>query len=375
MAFGGTIKDFGVGEILQLVGQQAKTGILEFENDLDKVGVYFRDGSIVHAERATQTSDRMLGGLLVGAEIITQGQLDQALTEQKRTLQRLGQVLLDLRYVDAETLTEFATLQLTETLYGLFEWTDGRYHFNSERVEPSNYGVKPMKAESVVLNGVRAMDEWPDIRDRIPSYLWVVEKTRELPGLTTGDLGPRSGLEDAERRVFELIGPGRRVQKIIDLSRMGEFETCQALSVLMQAGFVRVIKPAPTPTDDDAEGGPSTTGSSTVRIVGRMAVSALTVVLAAFLLASTSRSLSEGGRRTVFYRPDPVAGHLADAQIKVLRRALEVYRFQTGSYPPSLDELVEGRFIRPRDVRYPFTRRYFYRVNEQGEVVVLPPVR
>ena len=380
MALNGTISDFGVADIFQLVGQQAKTGVLVFKNDLDTVRVYFRDGFAVHAESVTKSRDRMLGGMLVGAEVITQGQLNQAFTEQRRTLQRLGQVLMDLRYIDADILKEFATLQLTETLYGLFEWKDGTYEFSTEEVARSTDGVEPLKTENIVLNGLRIVDEWPAIRERIPSYLWVVERTRELPGLNSvsewdGDNHQLPEIDGPERRVFELVGGGRKVQKLIDLSRMGEFETCQALSVLMQGGFIRVIKPTVDIPSGDEDESTSIAASATARAVGRIAISAVTVVLAAFLLASTSRSVSGRGDHDLVYRPDPVSSRLAKTQIKVLRRALELYRFQKGSYPPSLEELVESRFIRPTDMRYPFQKPYFYRVDEAGQTVLLPPVR
>ena len=386
MALKGTIRDFGVADIFQLVSQQAKTGVLLFESDLDSVRVFFRDGVIVHAESATKSPDRMLGTLLVRAEVITQGQLDQSLTEQQRTLQRLGQVLLDLQYVTPATLKEFATLQLTETIYALFEWTDGTYQFDAEDVAPSADGVEPIRADNIVLNGIRIVDEWPGIRERIPSYLWLVERTRVLPegvgkdgadwDMSVADSYP--GLSDIgaqERRVYELIGGGRTVQKLIDISRMGEFETCQALSMLMQAGYVRVIKPPADRPDGFDEALEGIGLPRWLKVVGRISISAGTLLLTAFLLASSSRNLSGRGEQDLTYRPDPVAAKLSNTQIKVLRRALEVYRFQTGSYPLSLDELVEGGFVRPRDVRYPFTQPYFYRVNESGDVVLLPPVR
>ena len=389
MALKGTIRDFGVADIFQLVSQQVKTGILVFDSDLDTVKVFFRDGAVVHAESATKNPDRMLGTLLVRAEVITQGQLDQALTEQQRTLQRLAQVLLDLRYVTPAILKEFATLQLTETVYALFEWKDGTYQFDSDDVSPSADGVEPIRADNFVLDAIRHIDEWPAIRERIPSYQWVVQRIRDLPehsrsrdvdadwdasGVDFDLEAARLGAE--ERRVFELIDNGRTVQKLIDLSRMGEFETCQALSTLMQNGFVRLIRPSTDMPDlEDEALGPWSRRLRMLRPVGRVIVSTATVLLTAFLLSSTSRNLAGRGEQDLGFRSDPVAERLANTQIKVLRRALEVYRFQTGSYPLSLDELVEGGFVRSRDVRYPFDQPYYYRVNEAGSVVLLPPVR
>ena len=50
MALTGTLKGFGIADILQLIGQQQKTGVLYLKSKEQDVQVYFRDGNIVRAE-------------------------------------------------------------------------------------------------------------------------------------------------------------------------------------------------------------------------------------------------------------------------------------------------------------------------------------
>src|SRR5438309_648018 len=52
MALKGTIKDFGIADIFQLIGQQTKTGQLILRDDVDEIRVYFREGAVVRAESA-----------------------------------------------------------------------------------------------------------------------------------------------------------------------------------------------------------------------------------------------------------------------------------------------------------------------------------
>jgi len=47
MALQGTLKDFGIADILQLIGQQQKTGTLHLKSKDQDVQVGFKDGSIV----------------------------------------------------------------------------------------------------------------------------------------------------------------------------------------------------------------------------------------------------------------------------------------------------------------------------------------
>jgi Type II secretion system (T2SS), protein G len=60
-------------------------------------------------------------------------------------------------------------------------------------------------------------------------------------------------------------------------------------------------------------------------------------------------------------------------QVERLRAALEVYRVETGSYPASLDALVEAGLARPRDLRYPWSENYAYRRQGDGYLLA-PPV-
>jgi hypothetical protein len=397
MALKGTIRDFGVADIFQLISQQAKTGVLVLKNDVDEVRVSFKDGSVVRAESATRLGQMLLGSFLVRAEMLTQEQLDHALKEQRRTLKAVGRVLIDLGYVTQQAVSEFATLQMTETIYSLFAWKNGTYEFEGVPVEPSYEGVEPIRAENIVMNGIRMVDEWPGIREKLPSYAWTVERVKPLPppGVSSpkGSSGEEFDLSDFadrasrsadvddigtyERLIFDLIAPGRDVQKIIDLARLGEFEACRALSSLMSAGYVRVVKPAATKVTESQVAPPSRVKEKVargMRAAGRIVVSASLVIIAAMLLGRISPSqIGLEGDRELEYSPQPVQGHLSESQLRVIRRALEVYRYETGVYPNTLSSLVEAGMLSERDTHFPFKRPYFYRLREAG-FVLLPPV-
>src|SRR5262249_56079560 len=90
MALAGTLKDFGIADILQLIAQQQKTGVLHLRSKDQEVKVGFVEGAIVSAESATRKKRDLFGHLLVRAELITEAQLEMALETQKRSLQRLG---------------------------------------------------------------------------------------------------------------------------------------------------------------------------------------------------------------------------------------------------------------------------------------------
>ena len=90
MALEGTIKDFGLADIFQLIGMQRKTGILTLENDEDTVTVHFFEGQVVGADTRLRNLEDLLGGVLVRTGRLTEDQLRAALRSQKKTLQLTG---------------------------------------------------------------------------------------------------------------------------------------------------------------------------------------------------------------------------------------------------------------------------------------------
>ena len=78
MALSGTLKDFGIADILQLIGHQTKTGTLVLKSGNDEVHVLFVDGTVVFATQKARNRADLLGALLQRAELIS-GERLQAL--------------------------------------------------------------------------------------------------------------------------------------------------------------------------------------------------------------------------------------------------------------------------------------------------------
>jgi hypothetical protein len=383
MALNGTLRDFGIADILQLIAQQQKTGTLHLDSKDQEVHIGFQDGVIVQAESSTRRKKDLFGTMLVRAEIISEQQLEEALETQKRTLQRLGDVLVSTGVITKDRYRQMAQLQFNETLFRLFSWKSGTYAFEQGTVHYDPADVTPVRAESVLMEGFRMVDEWPVIRKRIPRYDLVFERLKELPGSNTSEMAPaaeeRRGRGDfasfgeAERRIYALVTPVRDVRKLIDLSCLGEFETCKALCNLVNLGYLKAL-PAlgdPDPLQDEVSVLDRVRGT-----LGRIAVT--TLVLAGLVLVAVSSNLNpwslSGSARTGF-EESAVQQAVARAQVSRLEAALDVYRLEKGEYPPSLQALVETRLVSPSDLRYPWSDPYYYRRVGSQEFILLPPLR
>ena len=176
MALKGTLKDFGIAEILQLIGQQAKSGVLHLQSKDDEIHIVMSGGNVVSAEYAGRKAKERLGNLLVRADIINRNQLRAALDTQKRSLRRLGDILMEMGAVQKDELRQMTSLQTTETVFKLFHWRSGTYAFEPGDVEYDPETVTPIRAESVLMEGFRQVDEWPLVRKKITSTAMTFER-------------------------------------------------------------------------------------------------------------------------------------------------------------------------------------------------------
>jgi hypothetical protein len=399
MALKGTLKDFGIAEILQLIGQQAKSGVLHLEGRDEEIHIAMADGNVVRAEHVGRKTRERLGTRLVRAEIITQEKLEYALDLQKRSLRRLGDVLVEAGFVSRADLKEMTALQTTETVYRLFHWKSGTYEFVPGEVEWDGESVTPLRAESVLMEGFRQVDEWPMVRRKIGSAAMTFERLKDLEPERSG--GHRARKEEAEvdaafdgmgsnepaerddepadlgaseRRLYLLATPGRTVEKLIDLSRMGEFETCKGLLNLVNQGYLRANPPAKRSAAVGAYVGDA---RSRVRVAALRVVATLLIAAAlsgiAYWVDRRGLAWGEPSHGAVL-RDNAAQRFVSRYQVKRLASALEVFRLESGEYPERLDALVEANLVSARDLRHPWQQPFYYRRTSEGRYVLLPPV-
>jgi uncharacterized protein DUF4388 len=375
MALAGTLKDFGIADILQLIAQQQKTGVLHLRSKDQEVKVGFVDGAIVSAESVSKKKRDLFGHMLVAAELITEAQLELALETQKRSLQRLGDCLISQGVLTKDQYRRMAQLQFNETLYRLFTWKTGTYEFEQGPVHHDTHDLEPVRAESVLMEGFRMVDEWPVIRKRIPRYDLVFASGKFLPpdGGQVESAGEFASIGPSERRLYALVNGYRDVRKLIDLSCLGEFETCKALCNLANLGHANALMPVGEPDlpEDDIGLGDRVRGA-----LGRLAVSM--VVLAGIVGVVLGTQLNPWAVRSsagAGFAEGVLRQQISRAQVSRIEGALAVYRLERGEVPTSLDALVDQGLLSSTDVQFPWAEHYYYRRVGPQEFILLPPLR
>lgn len=384
MALEGTFKDFGLADIFQLIGLQKKTGVLTVRGEGGRlVTVSFEKGMVAFADEFQRTESERLGNVLLRTRLLSQEQLDRAIQVQRSTSQRLGHILIEQKIITQQALAAALQLQVKETVYHLFRWQEGGYHFSPEPVTFDREIYSLIPAEFVLMEGTRIIDEWPILEKKIPNFRVVFERIASArPGLSRPakpgiddlmdfeDGGSDTAAATAFERGGEALGPRensilalidgvRMVQDLIDLGHFGEFETCKSLYGLLSLNLIRIRETgAPAPAVAAAVPRRSRGG---VREYAALALAAV-LVLAAFLFNPwgivAQRFRSGQGRRELAVRED-------DARRRRVRLALEVYFLEKQAYPPALEELAASGLLRPRELRSSGGASFAYRGGER----------
>ena len=366
MALEGTIKDFALPDIFQLIGIQRKTGVLVLKNDKHTVSLKFLEGQIVGADTSSESLEDRLGELLVRTGRVTEEQLRDVLRIQKSTLRRLGNILVDRGLIDEDALIEALRLQSSQIIYRLFRWREGSYKFTpTENLDYDQNHFTPISSETVLMEGARMMDEWPLIERRIRSDRLILRKTAAGEQLDLDDVAPHEDdlefdvgfetdlpgekaepteddrLPEEERDVLILVDGRRTVREICDLSNLGEFDTYRILADMI---IRDVLEEAGT------EVAPISRARSVFSRLSGWAAQLVVFALAAvslFLLPAnpwTPWRIIENDATT-----DRLRKYASISRLEKLEGAIQVFYLDAGTVPESLEVLAAGGYVRSRD--------------------------
>ncbi len=339
MALEGSIKEFGLADILQLIYYQKKTGMLLIEGPIDRVKVYFNEGNVVTIKSARRPEDNRLGRILLKKEIITEKDLAEVLEEQKNTGGRLGAILIKRGLVTREALTEIIERQIIDQIVHLFSWKEGTYEFLPQGVPvDKDIGIS-LDTQHILMEGLRIVDEWSVIEGML-TLDTIFRKTGA--GLAEED-SPE--LDDFEKEVLSLVDGENDVSTIVELSSGDDFAISKMLVQFLERGWIEPVVEGAEVREEIAKS----------RLPYSMIISIAVPVL--LLIA-----LGVSGLTVVLQSLDMFGRASTSSILSSLREEVELYRMQKGGYPERL----------PSSSRDEWGREFIYQKTDSGYVLLSP---
>ncbi len=373
VALHGSLKDFGIAEVFQLIGQQRKTGRLVVGEGSESIFLAFDDGRVVRGGPAGSNPEHdPLGHQLVRSGYLTREQLENLQSESQRSARPLTDLYLATGLIELETLEEIRHLLTRETVFDVIRRQNGDFHFSAEQVVHDTKPENLLAAEQILMDGLRMLDEWQTFADIVPSEDAVFRRVGNLESaraLTKGDSDSRLGHAE---RVLQLIDGRLSVRRVVDLSRLGTFEATRTLAELRQAGVIDLVtlkKRAPRRPRRSFR-------PAQILPALRVALaSVLPFVALGLMLISAYGETSLASALPGSAIPERLVNQLGRRfESNLIRGLVEARFYETGAYPADLDEIATEAARESRSLTPSRLADYYYEVRDD-EVVLLAPAQ
>ena len=154
MALEGDLRVFRLPDILQMIAQQLKTGILTVQGEHDILAVSFLRGEIVAADALNQNFEEGLGEVLASQGIVRPEDFARVSEGHKSSGQRLADYLVDRGILSRQQLLGALRQQTYRLLLQVLRWSEGEFKFYSGEEVSFEEGVQPISVEELLMRSI-----------------------------------------------------------------------------------------------------------------------------------------------------------------------------------------------------------------------------
>jgi len=254
MALEGSLRDFDLFSLLNMIKSQGKNGTLVLSRSQELVKIFFEEGEIIGCDSNQVRMEDRVGAMLVRLGRLSGDELMAMIQKQRQTLKRMGTLLLESGKVSPQDLQDALFNQAMAIIYRTFRWVEGNYRFDSIvplDLDRENFPAIPV--DTVLMEAARITDEWPDVQRRLPDDKTPLRKTEYGAGLQLdlnkdlsqifdgGSMSTEgSGLTHEQETVLTYFGTSVSIQNVLMVSRYDELETCKLIADLLEMGILEV---------------------------------------------------------------------------------------------------------------------------------------
>lgn len=234
----GSLKDFGLVEVLQVVELGGMTGAIHLKQNQGRLGIlYFNEGKLANCSEF-DPSALTLGDVLQQLGMTTYHHIEQAFAQQLQDPigKRIGERLVMMGAITQKQLNEALRTKALWTARELGLWNDGFYEFVAsptiQKLLPHGEASLDIDVVRVTMEMVRYGDEWQELRNFLPLGMrTMLQLSPAIPYTIRFDL---RSLE-----LFTHVNLYRRIRRIATAIRRPEMEIARELGQLVQQKFLQ----------------------------------------------------------------------------------------------------------------------------------------
>jgi len=236
VALEGSLKDFSLQDVFRLLASGAKSGVLHLQGTSGEGVVCFREGEVYYA--STSSTRVPAATRLSDAGIISGKQLRQAqglmkIQKKDKAGRKLGQILVDEGYLEADVLRSFVREEVSEAIFEMLRLEEGHLRFEpDEPCAEVDLGIS-VPVEQIVADAAVRIGDWQRIREHVPSL-----DARYVMSSAPGNSLSEIHLKPAEWMLLCYLHGGRSVRELVDNTGYSDFEIATTLYGMLAAGLI-----------------------------------------------------------------------------------------------------------------------------------------
>jgi DNA-binding MarR family transcriptional regulator len=230
----GDLSKIQLPDVLSFVSMIRETGKLVVRRAHLERTIHWKEGEIVFA--SSSSPEHSLGQFLLRNGKITSDQYEESKRRVTPQL-RHGKLLVQMGAISPKDLWWGVKNQVLEILYSIIGWKDGEFAFYDKAEELAQERiVLQINTSSVIMEGIRRLDESARIREKIPDLNVVFTR---VPG-TQPDFHELE-MSDGEVAIYNNIDGRRNVRELTGRSDLTEFEVTRILFQLLTARLIEQV--------------------------------------------------------------------------------------------------------------------------------------
>lgn len=254
MALTGTLREFGLVDLLSLVRVTRKSGVLSIRGQAESLDLYFRDGRLIRFTTYPRKFD--LGQLLLRAGRVSQDQLDSVPPDIASSEKAVAVALMEASGVSRPELVTLYAAQAGEVIGQALMWPDGEFAFRTEAALGEDDITFDLDV-GTLIDGLRArQDQWRVLRSVLPHLEYRVRfpasRRQRIEAVV---------LSPTEWGVVTQLGGSPTLDELRQRLNLDEFQIRQSVQRLVSEGLLEIEEAR---EESPADLGPS--GSENMRL-------------------------------------------------------------------------------------------------------------
>ncbi len=227
----GDLSKIQLPDVLSFVSMIRHSGKLVVRQGTLERTIHWKEGEIAFA--SSNSPEHSLGQFLLRNGKITQQQYEESKRRVTPQL-RHGKILVQMGAISPKDLWWGVKNQALEIIYSLFGWKEGEFQFLDSAEELAQERIMlQINTSSVIMEGIRRLDESARIREKIPNLDVVFTRVQGMsPDFRALDMN------DVEIAIYNNIDGKLNVRELTGRSDLTEFEVTRILFQLLSARLI-----------------------------------------------------------------------------------------------------------------------------------------